>query len=180
MSLFAPLASLEAVDIGTANRCLVAWEHKMGPLNRPMGKVWAHALMHHGEPVAVVIAADLVTEQVAGFARTEAIELARLCAARPDLCRPMLRLWREFVFPALCAASAPQGVAPELQFVVSYQDEALHSGNVYRFDGWVDLEQSRSGNDHRSGRKGRNKRIWAWPRAAAQVHAERRPHKVAA
>lgn len=62
--------------------------------------------------------------------RHEAIELSRLCAARPDLSRVMLRMWRAFVFPTLCQ---------EFGFVwaVSYQDAAIHAGNVYRFDGWV-------------------------------------------
>ena len=173
MSLFAPIVSLESIDLSETNRLLVEWGHRMGPVNRPMGAIWCHALLHNGEPVAVVVAAALITERVAGFTRDEAIELARLCAARSDLCRPALRLWREFVLPALSAAHGSR-------WAVSYQDEALHSGNVYRFDGWVDLEQSRSGTDQRSGRKGRSKRIWAWPRDAAAVHAERRPEKLAA
>jgi len=170
--LVAPFISFDAVDATQGNRMLVAWGHRMGPVNRPMGATWWHALHHNGEPVAVVCAAALICERVAGFDRSEAVELARLCAVRPDLCRPTLRLWREFVLPALQAKHG-------YQWAVSYQDEALHSGNVYRFDGWVDLEQSRSGTDARSNRKGRSKRIWAWPRDAAQIHAERRPDKTA-
>lgn len=62
--------------------------------------------------------------------RHEAIELSQLCAARPDLSRVMLRMWRAFVFPTLCQ---------ECGFVwaVSYQDAPIHAGNLYRFDGWV-------------------------------------------
>ncbi|RWP58322.1 hypothetical protein [Mesorhizobium sp.] len=72
--------------------------------------------------------------------RHEAIELSRLCAARPDLSRLMLRMWRAFVFPALCQ---------ECGFVwaVSYQDAAIHAGNLYRFDGWV---QPATSQRHRS------------------------------
>jgi hypothetical protein len=52
----------------------------------------------------------------------------------------MLRMWRAFVFPALCH---------ECGFVcgLGYQDAAIHSGNLYRFDGWVRLATSRSGTD---------------------------------
>ncbi|WP_292212306.1 hypothetical protein [Mesorhizobium sp.] len=72
--------------------------------------------------------------------RHEAIELSRLCAARPDLSRVMLRMWRAFVCPTLCQ---------ECGFVwaVSYQDTAIHAGNLYRFDGWV---QPATSQRHRS------------------------------
>ncbi|RWC92894.1 MAG: hypothetical protein EOS73_35315, partial [Mesorhizobium sp.] len=62
--------------------------------------------------------------------RHEAIELSRLCAARPDLSRVTLCMWRAFVFPALCQESG-------FVWAVSYQDAAIHAGNLYRFDGWV-------------------------------------------
>lgn len=65
----------------------------------------------------------------------------------------VLRLWREFVFPAM-----------GYQFAISYQDAALHSGNLYRFDGWTRIGYSSSGTDARSGRRGRNKFIWQWER----------------
>jgi hypothetical protein len=47
-------------------------------------------------------------------------------------------------------------------WAVSYQDEALHDGDTYRFDGWTRLARSRSGTDHRSGKRDRNKTIWDW------------------
>lgn len=152
MSFIAPIAHVEQIDMEEANRALVAWNHAMGPCKRPMGLLRAHGMHAHGQLVALTVTADLVAETCAGFRRDEAIELARLCASRPDLCRPMLRLWREFVFPAYGAAWA-----------VSYQDEDLHTGNTYRFDGWVRLrERASSGTDLRSGRKGRRKTIWGW------------------
>jgi len=124
----------------------------MGPCRRPMGKLVSHGMFVHGQLQALVVTADLVRETCASKTRDEAIELARLCAARTDLCRPMLRLWREFVFPSFAR-----------EWAVSYQDEALHSGNVYRFDGWVQLkEHATSGTDQRSNRKGRSKTIWGW------------------
>lgn len=155
--LVPPLLHVEGIELQTANALLVAWRHKMGPCQRPMGRVVAHALFHHGVPVALTIAADLIRETCAGYTRAEAIELARLCAAREHLCRPMLRLWREFVLPDLQRAGG-------YSVAVSYADQALHSGNVYRFDGWEAVAESRSGTDQRSGRRGRRKTIWQWPR----------------
>lgn len=162
MSFIAPIAHIAQIDLEEANDALVSWDHKMGACNRPSADVWAHGLHEHGRLVAVTITAGLVRETCAGFTRAEAVELARLCAARPDLCRVMLRMWREFVFPAL-------GQVYGYQWAVSYQDEDLHTGNTYRFDGWVQLGRSSSGTDKRSGRKGRRKTIWGWhPDAAAR------------
>ena len=59
------------------------------------------------------------------------------------------------MFPPLCAVHG-------WSWVVSYQDAVAHTGNLYRFDGWVRVGESRSGTDSRSGRKGRNKIIWGW------------------
>lgn len=96
--------------------------------------------------------------------RSNCLELSRLCADRPRICRVALRLWDEFVFPGL-------GVP----IVISYQDADLHSGATYRFDGWERVGFARAGgDDSRSGRKARNKHIWAWPRGAcAQLLVER-------
>lgn len=161
--LFAPLVHVDAIDMDDANDALVLWGHKMGPCRRPMGLMRAHGMFAHGHLCALVVTADLVASTCAGFGRDEAVELARLCAERPDLCRPMLRLWREFVFPAFGRAWA-----------VSYQDEALHSGDTYRFDGWVKLkERAHSGTDRISGRPGRNKTIWGWHADRTQRLAER-------
>lgn len=90
--------------------------------------------------------------------RANAVELSRLCAERKHLCRVALRLWREFVFPALSADVA-----------ISYQGADLHTGATYRFDGWQRAAYARAGGDDpRSGRKARNKWIWIWPPEAAQ------------
>jgi antitoxin VapB len=156
MMLIAPISHLAEIDLSEANKALVAWGHKMGPCNRPNGDMWAHGLFAHGRLAAVAIGSALISANVAGISRQDAFELARLCAARPDLCRVMLRLWREFAFPDLCRAKG-------WTWAISYQDEALHSGDTYRFDGWLMLkEHARSGTDQRSGRKGRSKTIWGW------------------
>ena len=163
-ALLVPLQHIERIENADADRALIAWGHKMGPCRRVQGALVSHGMFAHGRLCAVSVTADLVRESCAGLTRREAIELARLCADRPDLCRPMLRIWREFVFPHFGRPWA-----------VSYQDEALHSGNVYRFDGWVQLrEHARSGTDSRSGRKGRSKTVWGWHADPAQRAAVRR------
>lgn len=157
--LIAPICHIEAIDRTELNRLLVAWEHRMGPMRRPNFKIEGHhALFQNGEPVAVTSAGETVGHVVGqtGIRRDQCIELMRLCAARRDLCRPMLRLWREMIWPALAAVHCRE-------IAVSYQDTALHRGDVYRFDGWLDLAGCRSGLDRRTGRPGRKMRIWAWP-----------------
>ena len=146
--------AFEPIDRDDLNSCLSAWKHRMGELRRPT-RGWDHGLRHGGELVAVVATDTLIRPKVAGFDRHQAIELSRLCAVRPDICRVVLRLWRLFVFPAI---AQERGCV----WAISYQDSALHSGNLYRFDGWVRLGVSRSGVDPRTGRRGRSKVIWGW------------------
>lgn len=147
-----------STTIEEANASLVAWGHRMGPMNRPdYGDLTAQGLYHDGTMVAVACTAGLVRAAVGNcpwLTRANAIELARLCAVRPGLCRVALRLWREFTFP---------GIGRE--FAVSYQDADIHSGNVYRFDGWSRVAYNGGGSvDQRTGRVGRNKWVWVWPK----------------
>lgn len=124
---FAPV-TFEPITREELNAHLVLWGHRMGEIHRPT-RGWSHGLRHEGRLLAVVATDTLIRERVAGLTRHEAVELSRLCAAKPDLCRVALRLWRSFAFPAIAAARG-------CRWVVSYQDAALHSGNLYRFDGW--------------------------------------------
>lgn len=149
-----PLVSFDAIGPDELNWCLTKWEHKMGPLNRPTPPR-AHGLRHNGRLVAVTATDYLAAAEVQGLSRGEAVELSRVCAERRDLNRATLRLWREFVFPAMCAVRG-------CTWAISYQDAAEHSGGLYRFDGWVRLGFSHSGKDTRSGRPGRDKYVWAW------------------
>lgn len=156
--MIAPLVTFDQIDIGEANRCLIAWGHKMGALVRGNTSQETHyAMFEEGRPVAVALASGLIREGVGGAGaehlnRDNTIELARLCAARPHLCRAALRLWREFVFPRLGR-----------RYAMSYQDADLHNGNTYRFDGWKRIAFARGGGtDARSGRKGRDKWVWLW------------------
>ena len=154
-SVLLGFVAFEQVSLSEANEMLVAWGHKMGALNRGNQGALCHALTHEGKPVAVTTASNLIMGVVGNcdwMKRENTIELSRLCAARGGLCRVALRLWREFVFPAL-----------RYEYAVSYQDADLHNGNTYRFDGWERVGRSRSGPDTRSGRPGRDKYVWAWP-----------------
>jgi hypothetical protein len=150
-----PLVTFEEIDLAAANECLVAWGHKMGPLERGNQAGVHYALCHDGRPVAVAMTSTLIRERVGGglghLTRENTCELSRLCAHRAGLCRVALRLWREFVFPAT-----------GYEYAISYQDADIHNGNTYRFDGWTREAFSRSGTDSRSGRRGRKKWIWVW------------------
>jgi hypothetical protein len=154
--------TFDRISLADANAMLERWGHKMGPLKRGNVAGVHYALFDKGEPVAAAMAATLIRERVGGgmshLTRANTIELARLCAARPGLCRVALRLWREFAFPHL-----------GYQYAISYQDADIHNGNTYRFDGWRRVAFSHSGFDQRSQRQGRNKWIWLWPAEAAGI-----------
>lgn len=156
MMLVQPLLTFDAISLDELNHCLVAWNHAIGPWERPTYRGWFHGLRLHGELIAVTAAGDLITAHCAGgFTRAEAMELGRVCAARRYWCKAVLRLWRESVFPAL---SREHGYG----WAISYQDTNLHQGDLYRGDGWIRVAGSRSGTDARSGRKGRDKVVWGW------------------
>jgi antitoxin VapB len=162
VSFLTPLVAFDAIDHDELNRCLVAWQHKMGPLHRPRFGTFggAHGLRHEGALVAVVASEALCVERTCGLTRADAFELARVCAVRPGLCRVAVRLWREFVFPAMCKAGGEQ-----MLWAISYQDRAQHKGDLYRNDGWVRLGTTSSGTDPRGRdgkRKGRRKVVWGW------------------
>lgn len=157
LTLIAPLASFEPISEQDLNRCLLTWGHKMGPLHRPMHRPSCYGLFHQGDIIGVIATSSLIPAELAGLTRANTIEVSRLCAARSGLCRVVLRLWRELVFPYT-----------GYEYAISYQDEGLHTGNTYRFDGWKVLTRTRSGTDQRSGRKGRNKTVWIWNREAPQ------------
>lgn len=173
MTLF-PLVRFDPLSVGEANAGLEAWGHRMGPLNRPGQSLdLAHGLFHGDRLVACVTTSTLIRPNIGGglnhLTRANAMELSRLCAEKPGLCRVALRLWREFVFPGL-------GVP----IVISYQDADLHSGNTYRFDGWEKVGFCRAGGvDQRSGRQARNRNVWAWPPNAEQALRQKAEHSPA-
>lgn len=150
-----PICILKKVPLKEANFYLEKWQHKMGPLARGKQGAVCHMLYFRDEPMAVTTASNLISSNIAGqprLTRENTIELSRLCACRANICRVALRMWREFIFPELGYSVA-----------ISYQDKNLHTGNIYRFDGWKKIGYSHSGKDTRTGRLGRDKYIWAWP-----------------
>jgi len=170
-SFLDPLISFDTITDAELNQCLVDWGHKMGELHRPLyGTIGgAHGLRHHGALVAVVATEPMIAASTCGLSRNEAFELARVCAARPDLCRVAVRLWREFVFPEMARAGG-------WKWAISYQDAVQHRGGLYRMDGWVRLDWTRSGTDLRGRegtRKGRNNVVWGWTDNHAALAAAR-------
>lgn len=168
-----PLIHFDVIDADTLNRALVDWQHKMGALNRPQFGLFggAHGLFHDGRLIGVCATQKMIAEETCGLSRTEAFELARVCAERPGLCRVVVRLWREFVFPAACTAARPH-----FTWAISYQDEVQHSGGLYRMDGWVRLGRTRSGTDQRGRegvRRGRRKVVWGWTGDSGAMAAAR-------
>jgi hypothetical protein len=164
-----PLAELSVVSVTEVNELLAAWGHRLGPIHRPF-RMEAYALTQHGRPLSVAVSASTVSSHVAGwldlankerpvrFHRQEVVELARLASA-PDAAwatRVMLRLWRE-----VCAR---RWACWPVRAAVSYSHNVLHAGGLYRFDGWVRINDrcGSSGGGHllapTIGRRGA-----AWP-----------------
>lgn len=123
-------AGLSLITLTDANRLLEAWQHYLGPVNRPFGsQAWALTL--DGHPISVAVSASAVSATAAGLRRQELVELARLCT-HPEqrwATRPMLRLWREVAarrWPYWPTAAA-----------IAYSQNSRHDGALYRFDGWT-------------------------------------------
>lgn len=134
-SMVRPYATaLVGVPLDVANSLLVEWGHYLGPMERPFG--WqAFVLDIAGEPVSVAVSASTVSSTVAGLARSEVVELARLCSAPTArwATRPTLRLWREVGAPCWLNKYPDW----RLSAAVAYSQNARHGGDIYRFDGWT-------------------------------------------
>lgn len=128
-----PIVGLYPCHVDDANAWLVRWQHRLGPVHRPFRQE-AFALEIAGDVVAVAVSASIVNGPVAGFERDEVVELARLGAGLPWANRVMLRLWRE------CAA--PRWGGWPVKAAVSYSHNAMHPGNLYRFDGWEKVTET--------------------------------------
>lgn len=127
-----PLSGVYPVEMDEANYMLCAWGHKLGPCKRPFGQE-GYCLEVAGKPVAVAVSASIVHGPVAGYDLKQVVELARLAAGERWACRVMIRLWRE-----ACAKLWPHW---PVQAAVSYSHNAMHSGNLYRFDGWEKIRE---------------------------------------
>jgi antitoxin VapB len=158
--LIDPYISFDLIGRDELNRCLRAWGHKMGPLQRPLFKAPCdYVLRLRGEPLAVV-ASDTLIRPTCELTRGTAFEMSRMCSApgHRGISSLMMRMWRAFAYPQIVRAwGAP--------WVISYQDAVGHTGNLYRYDGWLLIGYSVSGKDPRAlpGTTAvRRKKIWAW------------------
>lgn len=181
-----PMAGLYPLHIDRANALLVAWGHKLGPVHRPFAQV-AYALEIGGETVAIAVSGSTVSATVAGYQRTEVVELTRLCALPGNTWanRVMLRLWRE-----VCAPAWPGW---PVQTCVSYSHNAMHAGDLYRADGWIKITDKAgftSGSNYGRGvadyAAAGKKTLWVWiydeqaREVARQAERERERKKVVA
>jgi antitoxin VapB len=162
--LIDPLGSFDLIEREEANECLLRWEHKHGPNNRPQFRAPIDfGLRRRGELLAVATA-DTLIRPTCDFTRAEAFELSRLCAAAPRLTRLMLRLWTELGYPEIVRAWGSP-------WAISYQDAIKHTGNLYRFDGWLRLRYTTGGSDPRAlgtTVSARKRWIWGWHSSEAQ------------
>jgi hypothetical protein len=124
------VAGLVPISLAEANALLVEYGHYLGPCNRPFrSEGWALDVM--GDPVAVAITSSVVSPGVAGYGKTDVVELARLAAREPWATRVTLRLWRE--------VAAPRYLPWTPRAAVAYSQNDRHEGRIYRFDGWTKI-----------------------------------------
>lgn len=168
--LIDPFVSFDTIDRDEMNACLVRWDHRMGPINRPeYAKPIDFALRKHGQPVAV-IASDTLIRATCGFDRTHAFELSRLCGPEHGMCADAMWMWRHFAYPIISKAWGTP-------WVISYQDAARHKGFLYRYDNWLVVGYSTSGRDPRAlpgTATVRRKVIWGWNADVAAMSERRR------
>lgn len=127
-----PMAGLYPLGIADANLLLTEWGHRLGPVHRPFRQE-AYGFEVDGRVVALATSGSIVNGPVAGLERDEVVELTRLASSEPWGCRVMLRLWRE-----VCA---PRWKSWPAKAAVSYSHNAMHPGNLYRFDGWEKVRE---------------------------------------
>ena len=99
----------------------------------------------------------------AGIPRKQIVELARLCAHpdHRDMTRVALRLWRK----TACAEWSRE-YWPVTAYV-SYARKDLHTGDIYRFDGWERAKDARAsvvtaGSHHSTPGPIHAKSVWVW------------------
>lgn len=167
-----PLMSWEQIEPHRVNAACKEWQHYLGPCNRPYGMI-GFGLFFHGQLVAVAMSAFLVKASIYGFDRTRTVECARLCTipGSPQWTRVALRCYRETAIAAwpYCAADA----------IISYAQKDRHTGDVYRFDGWAKVTDTRASkvgpkSNRSSGRAIHAKSLWCWPPQAADREEVRR------
>jgi len=169
-----PICGGYPIDVEEANRLLIEWNHKLGPVERPFRQE-AFGLEICGKGlIAVAVSGSIINgpisirndegEVVRSYDREEVVELTRLASNVKWANRIMIRAYRELL--------APAWKCWPVKAVVSYSKNEMHSGNTYRFDGWAKINDNcgarqamlnrgkrRYGNDDpRAG----SKSLWIW------------------
>lgn len=164
-----PLGSFDLIGRDEANEFIERCGHQMGAIRRPLFRAPIDfGLREKGELIAVATA-DTLIRPTAGLTRHDAFELSRLCAAAPRLCRLMLRMWTEIGYPEIVRTWGTP-------WAISYQNALLHTGDLYRFDGWVKLKYSTGGRDPRAlldTVTARRRVLWGWNASRAAMAARR-------
>lgn len=156
-----PLVSWEPIGNDEADARLSDWGHWLGGCNRPFGRQ-SFGLSLHGQLVAVAVSASTVNGTCGGWPRGEVVELARLCAhpEHRDLTRVALRLWRVTAPLAWSSKYWP------VRALVSYANALRHRGDIYRFDGWTKVAETKGstggGTWTRPRKSGEPKTVWVY------------------
>lgn len=151
----------EQISNVDADQKLVEFGHVLGACNRPFGRQSFGLILLGVGIISVAVSASTVNARCAGYDRKEVVELAR-CASDPTFkwsTRVCLRLWRELA-PKVWASKYWPVCA-----VVSYQNALIHSGNLYRFDGWrkvADVPGGSGGGGWNRQKKYPPKSIWVY------------------
>lgn len=148
------IITFRTVKLAEANELLTRWDHPLGPCHRPFGSM-SNVLVVDGEPVAVTVAASIVSPTVDSYARRQVVELARIGRA-PEArwaLRPTLRLWR-----AVLAHRWPYW---PVEAAVSYALPGT-PGDIYRFDGWRRVKECKPARPGKSS-------TWSRPSASDQI-----------
>lgn len=153
-----PLVSFDLIDRDEANECLERWRHRMGPIKRPLFRAPIDFGLREMGELQGVICCDTLIRETCGFTRYDAFELSRMCAAAPRINRALIRLFTEFAQPAVARVWGTQ-------WAISYQNAKMHRGDLYRFDGWLRLRETRGGPDPRAADTtvtANERVIWGW------------------
>lgn len=170
MTSLLPLVTFDRIDDDLADRSLELWGHWLGGCNRPFGRQ-SFGLFVDEQLVSVAVSASTVNAVCGGWARDRVVELARQCSApgQQQFSRVVVRLWREL-------APRAWNYWP-VEAVVSYSDKARHTGDLYRFDGWTKVAETRGGVTGPNGGWNPSKRIApkaVWVYVVGKMTAEQR------
>lgn len=160
MSALFPLVAYQQIEHVEADALLEQWGHWLGGCHRPFGRQ-SFGLMLHGHAVAVAVSASTVNATCGGWPRGHVVELARLCAHpdHRDLTRVALRLWR------ITAAAEWTAKYWPVKALVSYANAVRHKGDIYRFDGWTKVAETKGstgGGTYSTKKVAEPKSIWIY------------------